>query len=90
MENESHTNKSFNIENCRAENIIKDWVDCLSPEQATTCGFSASCGNGYHCEHPHRFKIVANTEILKGNLFLPPSILQSDEQEGSHSFSEQD
>jgi len=61
MENESHTDKDFNIENCRAENTVKHWVDCLSLEQARICGFSVSSGNGYSCEHPQRFQIVANT-----------------------------
>jgi len=68
MENESHTDKNFNIEDCRAENTIKDWVDCLSPEQASSiCGFSVSSGNHYSCEHPQRFKIVAITINLKNN-----------------------
>jgi len=90
MENETGASRVFNMENCQAENIVKDWVDCLSPQQAMICGFSIRCGNGFSCEHPRRFKIVANTEYLKGKLFFPPSVLQSDEQEGSHGFSEQE
>jgi hypothetical protein len=81
MENESHTSMGFDIENCRAENSIKDWVDCLLPEQACVCGFSVSCGTGYLCEHPLRFKFVEITEKLKGKLVSPPNILQSDNQE---------
>jgi len=65
MENESHTDKNFNIENCRAENTIKHWVDCLSPKQARICGFSVSSGNGYTCEHRQRFQIVSITINLK-------------------------
>ncbi len=81
IENESRTGKSFEIENCRAENNIKDWVDCLSPEQADICGFSESCGTGYSCEHPRRFGFVEITKKLKGKLVSPPNILQSDNQE---------
>jgi hypothetical protein len=81
MENESHTGKSFNIENYRAENTIKDWVDCLLPEQARICGFSVSSGTGYSCEHPSRFKFVEITEKLKGKLVSPPNVLQSNNQE---------
>ncbi len=80
MENESHAGKSFNIENCRAENSIKDWVDCLSPEQACVCGFSVSFGTGYSCEHPRRFKFVEITEKLRSKLVSPPNVLQSDSQ----------
>ena len=81
MENESHTNIVFNIENCRAENKIKDWVDCLSPKQACVCGFSVNYGNDYSCEHPRRFGFVEITKKLKGKLVSPPNILQSDNQE---------
>ena len=81
MENESHAGKSFKIENCRAENTIKDWVDCLSPEQASICGFSVSCGNGFSCEHPRRFGLVEITKKLKGKLVSLPNVLQSDNQE---------
>ena len=81
MENESRTGKSFKVENCRAENIIKDWVDCLSTEQACICGFSVACNTGYSCEHPSRFGIVQITKELRSNSIFPPNILQSDSQE---------
>jgi len=81
MANETHLNRVYEIEKCRAENSIKDWVDCLSPEQADICGFSVSCGTGYFCEHPYRFKFVEITEKLKGKLVSPPNVLQSDNQE---------
>jgi len=81
MENETLANKNFNIENCRAENIIKDWVDCLSLEQASICGFSVNCGNGYTCKHPQRFRIVEMTASLKNKLVSPPNNLQFDNQE---------
>ena len=80
MENESRTSMSFDIENCRAENSIKSWVDCLSPERASSCSFSVKCSNGYSCEHPCRFKIVTNTEKLKSKLVSPPNVSQSDHQ----------
>jgi hypothetical protein len=80
MENKLHTSKSFNIENCRADNSIKSWVDCLSPEQASICGFSVSCGTGYSCEHPRRFGFVEITKKLKDKLVFPPNVLQSDDQ----------
>ena len=81
MTNESHKSNVFKIENCRAENIIKDWVDCLSPEQAHICGFSVSCGHGYTCEHPRRFGLVEITKKLKGKLVSLPNVLHSDNQE---------
>ena len=81
MENESHAGKIFNIENCRAENTIKDWVDCLSPEQACICGFSVASDIGYSCEHPRRFGIVQITKELRSKSIFPPNILQSDSQE---------
>jgi len=81
MENKSHADKAFNIENCRAENTIKDWVDCLSTEQASICGFSVSCGNGFSCEHSRRFQFVRITKKLKDEFTFLPNILQSDNQE---------
>ncbi len=81
MENTSHASKNFNMENCRAENKIKDWVDCLSPEQARFCGFSLPFGNGYFCKHPQRFGIVEMTASLKNKLVSPPDVSQSDNQE---------
>jgi hypothetical protein len=81
MENKSHAGKAFNIENCRAENTIKDWVDCLSTEQASICGFSVSCGNGFSCEHSRRFQFVRITKKLKDEFIFLPNILQSDNQE---------
>ena len=81
MENELHASESFNIENCRAENTIKDWVDCLSPKQACVCGFSVSSGNNYSCEHPQRFVIVEMTSNLKNKLVPPPVVLPSDNHE---------
>jgi len=80
MENETHASNSFKIENCRAENSIKDWVDCLSPEQACICGFSISCGSGYSCEYPRRFQLVEITKKLRVKLVSPPNILQFDNQ----------
>jgi len=74
MENETHVSNVFEIENCRAENNIKDWVDCLSPEQACVCGFSVSCSTGYSCEHPRRFGLVQITKKLKGKLVSPPNV----------------
>jgi hypothetical protein len=58
------TQDSFN-ENCRAANSIKDWVDCLSPNQAPFCGFSSQFGNGYFCIHPHKYQIVEFTKKIK-------------------------
>ena len=81
MEKESHADNGFKIVNCRAENSIKDWVDCLSPEQAHICGFSVSCGTGYSCEHPRRFQFVRITKKLKDEFISLPNILQSDNQE---------
>ena len=82
MTNETHGNIIFNVENCRAENSMKDWVDCLSPEQAHVCGFSESSGgNRYFCEHPHRFTFVEITKKLKSKLVPPPNVSQSDNQE---------
>jgi len=81
MENELQTNTDFTIENCQAENTIKDWVDCLSPDRAYVCGFSIRCGNGYSCEHPRRFRIVQITKKLNSKLIFPPNSLKSDNQE---------
>ena len=81
MENESHADNGFKIVNCRAENSIKDWVDCLLPEQACVCGFSVSSGTGYSCDHPQRFRIVEITASLKNKLVPPPVVWQSDNQE---------
>ena len=75
MTNETHGNIVFDVENCRAKNSMKDWVDCLSPEQAHVCGFSESCGNGYFCEHPRRFNIVEITKELENKSVAPPNIL---------------
>jgi hypothetical protein len=75
MINETHERNIFEIENCRAENSIKDWVDCLSPKQASVCGFSVNFGTGYSCEHPRRFKFVDITEKLRSKLGSPPNIL---------------
>ena len=81
MENESHTGKSFNIEDCRAANSIKDWVDCLSPEQARFCGFSLLFGNGYFCKHPRQYEIVEMTKKSRSKLRPSADVSQSDTQE---------
>ena len=81
MENETNTNNEFNIENCRAENVVKSWVDCLSLEQASFCGFSVKDGNGYSCEHPRRFAIVEMTRKLQDKSISPSNVLWLDNQE---------
>ncbi len=75
MENEISANSDFNIENCRAENVVRSWVDCLSLQQASFCGFSVKEGNGYSCEHPRRFAIVEITKKLKDKSISPQNIL---------------
>ncbi len=81
MENETNTSNEFNIENCRAENIVKSWVDCLSLEQASFCGFSVKSGNGYSCEHPRRFKIVEITKKLQDKSISSPNVLWFENEE---------
>jgi hypothetical protein len=81
MENEISGSRDFNIENCRAENVVKSWVDCLSLQQASFCGFSVKSGNGYSCEHPQRFRIVEITANLKNKLVPPPVVSPSDNRE---------
>lgn len=81
MQNEEQANNVFKIENCRAENSIKDWVDCLSLEQAHFCAFSLPFGNGCFCKHPHRYGIVEITKKLRSKLVVPPNVSQSDNQE---------
>ncbi len=81
MDNEIIVNQDVNIENCRAENVIKSWVDCLSLQRASFCGFSVKDGNGYFCEHPRRFEIVEMTEMLQDKSISPPNVLWLDNQE---------
>ena len=63
LTNETHEEHVFKIENCRAKaRGTGSLVDCLALKQAGFCKFSLSFGNGYFCEHPHRNKIVEDTE----------------------------
>jgi hypothetical protein len=80
MENETLVSNVFEIEKCRAENNIKNWVECLSPEQAHLCGNSLSFGNGYFCKHSRRYEFIEITKNLQSKLNSLPDVPQSDNQ----------
>ena len=80
MENESHADNGFKIEDCRAKNGAADLVDCLSPEQAQRCRNSLPFGSGYFCKHPRRNEFIEITKKLRSKLISPPNVSQSDNQ----------
>jgi|CXWL01.1.fsa_nt_gi hypothetical protein len=78
MENESHAENGFKVENCRAKISVADLVDCLALEQANLCGHSLSFGKGYFCKHPRRNEFIEITKKLRSKLVSPPDVSQSD------------
>lgn len=64
---------TFNIDLCQAQQSPIDLVDCLSPGQASYCGFSLAFGNGYFCKHPQRQEFIEKTKKLH-NATGPPQV----------------
>lgn len=56
----------FDMNSCRAKATgTGDLVDCLSRQQACSCGNALFFGHGIFCLHPQKKSIAENTIILE-------------------------
>ena len=81
MENETHTDNTFEIRKCRVKATgADDLVNCLM-EKASSCKYALPFGYGFFCRHPQKKEFAEYAKKLQSKSIFPSDVSQSDNQE---------